>query len=523
MSNSIKRIIQKYILTAALINVVNPYPVFVLADDNSHFAPRTDPKQYNGPMCRRAPKLPQYEIPKEIQQNTNRGSVATLDAPISPSVDYRPDIPPPPPPPPPPPEPISEIPAPAPPIMAEGAKVARSVSKSDEIMVTGARLKTSSEAKDREGTSNIKIEAGQLTAGDHDDLLNPSLYAKYVDGFLASESLKGVPRVDTRKTLSIIVKNQNGVAIPFANVTLTCADGNNLSLKTMADGKAVFFPELDNLGNEVKMVASYGQGAQSQLRTINIRDVRSTQEVRADINVAQINNVKKFDLAIMLDATGSMGDEINYLKAELRSIINEIKKNHNNIDVRIALVVYRDRGDEFLVRTYDFNSDYAIVQSNLAKQYAGGGGDMPEAVEVAMSQTMGLKWRDDAVKSTLFVADAPPHSDDVANAWAATEVAREKRIQIVPVASSGVDDAAQYLMRAMAAVTQSRYIFITDDSGIGNSHAEPSVDCYKVTKLNSLILRVLDGQISGKRIEPKENEIIRSVGDYDNGKCRAAE
>ena len=163
------------------------------------------------------------------------------------------------------------------------------------------------------------------------------------------------------------------------------------------------------------------------------------------------------------------------------------------------------------------------MQSNLAKQYAGGGGDMPEAVEVAMSQTMGLKWRDDAVKSTLFVADAPPHSDDVANAWAATEVAREKRIQIVPVASSGVDDAAQYLMRAMAAVTQSRYIFITDDSGIGNSHAEPSVDCYKVTKLNSLILRVLDGQISGKRIEPKENEIIRSVGDYDNGKCRAAE
>lgn len=102
MSNSIKRIIQKYIFTAALINVVNPYPVFVLAEDNSHFAPRTDPKQNNGPMCRRAPKLPQYEIPKEIQQNTNRGSVATLDAPISPSVDYRPDIPPPPPPPPPP-------------------------------------------------------------------------------------------------------------------------------------------------------------------------------------------------------------------------------------------------------------------------------------------------------------------------------------------------------------------------------------------------------------------------------------
>ena len=98
--------------------------------------------------------------------------------------------------------------------------------------------------------------------------------------------------------------------------------------------------------------------------------------------------------------------------------------------------------------------------------------------------------------------------------------ARAKRIQIVPIAASGVDDAAQYIMRAMAAATQSRYAFLTDDSGIGNSHAEPSVDCYHVTKLTNLVRRILDAQISGRRIEPESNEILRTVGDYDNGRCR---
>ena len=99
------------------------------------------------------------------------------------------------------------------------------------------------------------------------------------------------------------------------------------------------------------------------------------------------------------------------------------------------------------------------------------------------------------------------------------EAARAKRIQIVPVAASGVGDVAEYAMRAMAAATQSRYIFLTDDSGIGNPHATPAVDCFLVTRLDRLVRRVLDSQISGRRVEPREGEVIRSVGQYEGGKC----
>jgi Mg-chelatase subunit ChlD len=361
------------------------------------------------------------------------------------------------------------------------------------------------------------VQSGQLTAGEHDDLLNPSLYARYVSQFLASEKVQGIPRVDTNKVLSVVVQDSNGTPVPFATVTLRCSDGNTLALTTTADGKAVFFPELDRLGDQVSMrVNGVGQD-----RMINIADVRGAQEIRTQV-LRGAQRATKFDLALVIDATGSMGDEIRFLKAELRSIVDALAARHRGLDIRIAMVVYRDQGDEFVTRTFEFTSDMGEVQRNLAAQSAGGGGDTPEAMEVAMVRAVGLNWRQDAVKSMLLLADAPPHSGDVPMTWTATEVARAKRIHIVPVAASGVDDAAQYIMRAMAAATQSRYAFLTDDSGIGNPHAEPSVDCYHVTKLEGLVRRILDAQISGRRIEPENREIIRTVGDYDNGKCRGA-
>ena len=287
----------------------------------------------------------------------------------------------------------------------------------------------------------------------------------------------------------------------------------------MADGRVVFFPDLDRLGAIVSMTANVDQSRASPPRRINVADVRGAQEVRTRLT-GRAPRIEKFDLAVVIDATGSMGDEISFLKAELADIIASLGQRHRGLDIRVAMVVYRDHGDEFLTRTFEFTNNIGQVQTNLNAQSAGGGGDMPEAMEVAMVRAVGLNWRNDAVKSMLLVADAPPHAGDIAATWAATEVARAKRIQIVPVAASGVDDAAQYIMRAMAAATQSRYAFLTDDSGIGNAHAEPSVDCYHVTKLDSLIARILDAQISGRRIEPAQSEIVRTVGDYDNGKCR---
>jgi hypothetical protein len=74
-------------------------------------------------------------------------------------------------------------------------------------------------------------------------------------------------------------------------------------------------------------------------------------------------------------------------------------------------------------------------------------------------------------------------------------------------------------MRMMAATTHGRYLFLTDDSGVGNAHAEPRVPCYVVTRLDQLLIRVIAGELSGQRTEAAPDQIVRSVGQQDGGVC----
>ena len=407
----------------------------------------------------------------------------------------------PPPPPPPPPVPMPEPMAPPP--MAEAApppasKVAPSAGYSRGVP---------------------QPQAGILTAGEHDDLLNPELYANYVRRSDLGQRWQTLPLVDTGRALTVAVTDARGQPLPLADVTLTCADGNTLSLKTLADGTAVFFPGLDRLGSSVQVSVRSDGRLLAVDRRVLIPSAPGTQ--RVSVTAATLaGRETKFDLMLVLDTTGSMGDEINYLKAELRSILSAVKAAHPGLDMRIGLVFYRDQGDNYVTLTAPFTADLDAAQAMLRQQSAGGGGDYPEAVDVAMNRAVNdFDWRPDAVKSMLWVADAPPHDELVGAAWAAAEVARAKRIQIIPVAASGVAKEAEFVMRAFAATTQSRYLFLTDDSGVGLPHNKPAIDCYLVTKLDALVRRVLDSQISGRRIEPRPDEVIRTVGQYDAGKC----
>jgi hypothetical protein len=478
-------------------------------------------------MCRRAPApiLLAAEPPVTVPPSR----LATSPTAPPPAVAAVPDLstPPPPAPPPPPSSPLA---------MAPAAPSSGSSAAPEEVLITGALIRGAAavgvpvtglgERSSGEADKGSAFQyrgrrappppAGLLTAGDHDDLLNPMLYARYVDNFLKNETLEGVPHVDTSRVLEVKVDDRSGRPVPFAPVTLTCADGNQLTLTTTANGSAVFFPQLDRLGPRVTISVPHDASQRARVIALSGRVDLKLQTVRVSGTAPAI---ERFDLALVVDTTGSMADELEYLKSELGAILADLNRDHPTLDVRVALVVYRDVGDIYVTRTFPFTSDIAALRADLSQQTAGGGGDYPEAVEQAMARAVALDWRPDAVRSILFVADAPPHADDVASAWQSTEVARGKRIHIVAVGASGVGPGAEYLMRAMAALTQSRYIFLTDDSGIGNRHAPPSVDCYLVTKLGSSIRRVLESQISGRRVEPAKDEIIRTVGDYDRGRC----
>jgi hypothetical protein len=223
----------------------------------------------------------------------------------------------------------------------------------------------------------------------------------------------------------------------------------------------------------------------------------------------------------VVDATGSMGDEMEFLKSELTDIVAATARANPGLQTRVGLTVYRDIGDEYVVRNFPLTGDVAALVRSLDAQSASGGGDYPEAVDQALESALQANWDPRAVKALVLVADAPPHDERAPAAWRNAMALRDQGVHIVPVAASGVGPAAEYLMRAMAAATQSRYLFLTDDSGVGNAHGEPAVDCYVVTRLDGLLRRVLTGLVVGRRIEPSPAEILRQVGDYDAASAAA--
>ncbi|MBI3117566.1 MAG: VWA domain-containing protein [Candidatus Hydrogenedentes bacterium] len=227
------------------------------------------------------------------------------------------------------------------------------------------------------------------------------------------------------------------------------------------------------------------------------------------------------DIAFVVDATGSMGDEMTYLKSELEDIVTNIAAVRPNVNMRFALILYRDIGDSYVIRTFDFTDNLNDFLDDLRAQVASGGGDYPEAAEQALAEMHQLTWRSGNVaRVAFFVADAPPHDNNAGVFVTHANTARTSGIRIYPVAASGVADLAEYLMRTAAELTLGRYIFLTDDSGIGGGHAEPHIPCFHVQFLNGLMTRVLLTELTGARVEPTEDDIIATVGHPVDGVCQ---
>ena len=197
--------------------------------------------------------------------------------------------------------------------------------------------------------------------------------------------------------------------------------------------------------------------------------------------------------AFIVDATGSMGDEIGFLKADLKDIIDLVGQQCT-AKLRTGTVFYRDEGDEYITRDSKFTEDYRETIKFIGKQDAQGGGDWEEAVDEALKKGLDLGW-DTHVKSRVafMLLDAPPHHTDaiLASCQKSIELYAKMGIKIIPVSASGIDKGTEYLLRSFAMGTNGTYVFITNHSGVGNEHIEATVGEYQVEKLKDLIARLI--------------------------------
>lgn len=194
------------------------------------------------------------------------------------------------------------------------------------------------------------------------------------------------------------------------------------------------------------------------------------------------------EVCFILDTTGSMGDEITYLQKDFSAIAGEVAAD----GVTFSVNFYKDKGDSYMTRCNPFTDDVREIQKALNQEYADGGGDTPEAVAEILDEVLvSGDWHAETNKIAFLIFDAPPHSGSKQDAMIhnAVAAAAEKGIHVVPVVASNAERETELFGRALAIMTGSNYVFLTDDSGIGDSHLEPIIGSYEVELLHDIIVR----------------------------------
>ncbi len=350
--------------------------------------------------------------------------------------------------------------------------------------------------------SGFEQQAGQLTGAEWNDNDHFDAFVEKING-QENGWYEIAAKWNQIATKRIHVRLHNGQdkAVPLAVVSLLNAEGEVLwTAVTDADGDAYLFYHVSptiTSSMESLIPASIQVSAPDGKRMTHQLQGNETEVVLALDTTA---DVTKLDVMFMIDTTGSMGDELEYLKAEMGDVIRRVARE-SNVSVRTSVNFYRDKGDEYELRYFDFRSDVDEAVSILAKQRAAGGGDYEEAVDTALDYAINqARWDEDAVKLVFLVLDAPPHytADTVRTINDAITKAAEEGIRIIPVASSGVDTTCQVLFRTWAVMTGGTYTYLTDHSGIGGSHDKPDVEEETVELLNNMLVRIIKEYVEGK-------------------------
>ncbi len=335
-----------------------------------------------------------------------------------------------------------------------------------------------------------QYQSGTLTAGEWSDLENLEFWTKLLnrnDWYQLMEERN----LFANKVVKVTAKYESDMykdGVRAFNTVVQLLNANNEVLytaRTNMQGEAYLFYNLQN--NKEEAVA------------IKIGDTVTQLEGKTELEVMVEKGdfVPELDIMLMVDTTGSMSDELTYLQKELEDVLTRSAASGNGYAVRLSVNFYRDEDDDYVVREFDFTDkiDDAITQLNA--QRTDGGGDYPEAVHKALDSILqNHEWRDGAVKLCFFVLDAPPHSESEikginAQMTKTVKALAAEGVRLIPIASSGVNTETEFLLRSWAAMTGGTYTFLTDHSGVGNDHLEPTIGDYEVEKLNDLMIRLI--------------------------------
>ena len=358
----------------------------------------------------------------------------------------------------------------------------------EETAASEAPATTAAPAPD---ASESEQPLATLTGGSIDDNERFDDYLAYRADF----SGLGIPVRDIDPAGRIVVRVTGDGNLPAAHAeVLVTGEATEVSLRTTSDGTVRFHPD------------AYDAGAGPF--TVSAGNASTTAERGESVTLetslpTAAGETVPLDVLFLLDATGSMADEIHQLKITIDEVAQRIHQLPGDVDVRLGMTLYRDEFDSFLTATFDLTPDVEAFAQALSQVVADGGDDYPEALDEALADALSQpSWRPaaDTVQLVFLVADAPPQVlRQVPVPY--TESMREaagRGIKIFPVSSSGTDDQAEFVFRQLAQFTGARYVFLTYGAGGRATGESTDIDQrdYEELSLDDLIVRLISEELA---------------------------
>lgn len=178
----------------------------------------------------------------------------------------------------------------------------------------------------------------------------------------------------------------------------------------------------------------------------------------------------EIEMVFVLDTTGSMGGLLQAAKDRIWSIANEAAKGRPAPKVKMGLVAYRDKTDEYVTKVFDLTSNLDKTYQDLLTLSAGGGGDEPEHVIAGLDDAVRkISWSNDpkTFKVVYLVGDAAPHEDykDAPTLDAVMKAAVTRGI-VVNAIQCGGNDRTREAWQRVARLGEGRYLDIPQDGGV---------------------------------------------------------
>jgi len=334
---------------------------------------------------------------------------------------------------------------------------------------------------------------GPLRAGSVDDNADFDAFLAYLER-IATLGIT-TREFDPAGRVVVRVVGTSGRPVAGAEVIVSNGEAEIARLRATADGTVRFHPALHGAAGATELTVASG-GASATVAPGGTVELASSDPGGANEPVA-------VDVLFLLDATGSMSDEIDRLKTSIDSVATRIASLETRPDVRFAMTLYRDEGDTFVTASYDFTPDVEAFRTALAEVVADGGGDYPEALDEGLAEALTVPtWRPagEALQFVFLVADAPPqvarqveqgYPDSIRDAIG-------RGIKIFPVASSESDDQAEAVFRQIAQATGARFVFLSYGAGGAATGGSTDIDRtdYEELALDDLVVRLVSEELA---------------------------